>query len=100
MGRWVQMSDTVAWCRWWIHLRVSSFHIVSFRCSSGVVGGRLLRQHLLDLLVAEVDLVHGVSALLEWHVVVVAERGDKDLGVPDEALPGREIRDLVARQKM
>lgn len=55
----------------------------------------LLRQHLLDLLIAQVNLVDGIAALLEWHIVVVAVRGDEDLGVPDEALRRGEIGDLV-----
>ena len=55
----------------------------------------LLRKHLLDLFVAEVDLVHMVPAQLERHVFVVAVRRDEDLGVPDKALRGSEVRDLV-----
>ena len=61
----------------------------------GIMLFRLLRQHLLDLLVAQVDLVHRVAALLEWHVVVVAERWHEDLRVPDKALTGSEVGDLV-----
>lgn len=56
---------------------------------------RLLRQHLLDLFVAYVDLVYGVAALLKWHIVVITERRKEDFGVPDEALARREIGDLV-----
>ena len=55
----------------------------------------LLRKHLLDLFVAEVDLVHMVPAQLERHVFVVAVRRDEDLGVPDKALRGSEVCDLV-----
>jgi hypothetical protein len=62
-------------------------------CVVGIRVLRLLRQHLPDLLVAQVDLVHRVAALLEWHVVVVAERWHEDLGIPDEALTGREVGD-------
>jgi hypothetical protein len=40
--------------------------------------------------------VHRVAALLEWHVVVVTEGRDKDFGVPDKALAGREVGDLSA----
>ena len=67
---------------------------VSFRSFACPFTG-LLRKHLLDLLVADVDLVHQIPAQLERHVVVVAVRRDEDLGVPDKALPGREVGDLV-----
>lgn len=39
--------------------------------------------------------MHRVAALLEWYIVVVTERGEEDLGVPDKTLAGREVRDLV-----
>lgn len=55
---------------------------------------QLLREHLLDLFVAQVDLVHRVAALLEWHILVVTERRHEDLGIPDKALAGSEVGDL------
>jgi hypothetical protein len=66
---------------WYLHGRVR------FVC--------LLRQHLLDLLVGQENLVDGVADLLDWHVVVVAVGRNKDLGVPDKALTRREVGDLV-----
>ena len=43
------------------------------------------------------DLDDGIAALLEWYIVVVTVRGQKDFWVPDKALAGREVGDLVAR---
>jgi hypothetical protein len=69
-------------------------HVVCFVSFASIA--RSLREHLLDLLVAQVDLVHRVAALLKWHVFVVAEGWDEDLGVPDESLAGGEVRDLLS----
>ena len=54
----------------------------------------LLRQHVPNLLIAEDDVVHWFSPVLEGSVVVVDVRGEKDLGVPGEALAGGKVRDL------
>ena len=80
-----------------MYTRIDSFRcvpFVSFRSFACPFVG-LLRKHLLDLFVAEVDLVHLVPAQLERHIFVVAVRRDEDLGVPDKALRGSEVGDLV-----
>lgn len=53
----------------------------------------LLRVDFLDILVAEEDLDNRLAAVLDRSVVVVDVRRHKDLGVPDEALAGREVGD-------
>lgn len=69
-----------------------------------------LRQHVLQLLVAEGDFVHRVTAVLERHVVAVDVRREEDLcrmsaatlsiktvertGIPGEALTRGEVGDL------
>lgn len=56
---------------------------------------RLLGEDLFDFVFSQVDLMHRVAALVEWHVVVVAPRREEDFGIPDEALSGRQVRDLM-----
>lgn len=58
--------------------------------------GRLLRQHLLDLLVTDVDLDDGITALVERGVFKVAHGWQEDFGIPDEALSPLEVGHLVA----
>jgi hypothetical protein len=54
-------------------------------------------EHVQQFLVAEEDLVNGVSAVLERDVVTIDVRGEKDLWVPGKPLAGREIRDQPRR---
>ena len=55
----------------------------------------LFGQHLLDLLIAEQDLMHRLSAVLEGDIVAVHVRWQKYLGVPYESLARGEVGDLV-----
>jgi hypothetical protein len=79
-------KDSTARCR---HGHVHPCSMFRIACLA-----RLLREHLPDLLVAQVDLVHRVAALLEWHVFIIAVGRDEDLGIPDEPLAGGEVGDL------
>lgn len=53
----------------------------------------LFGQHLLDLLIAEQDLMHRLSAVLEGDIVAVHVRWQKYLGVPYESLARGEVGD-------
>jgi hypothetical protein len=59
--------------------------------------GRLLGKHVLDLLLAEGDVVDRLSSRLQGDIVAVEVGRQKDFGVPDKALAGREVRDLRLR---
>jgi hypothetical protein len=54
-------------------------------------------EHVQRLLVAEEDLVNGVSAVLERDVVTIHVRRKKDLWVPGKPLARREIGDQSRR---
>jgi hypothetical protein len=56
-----------------------------------------LGEHSSGLLVGKVDLVDGVTAVLERHVVVVDVGWDEDLWVPGEALAIRQVGDQTRR---
>jgi hypothetical protein len=51
----------------------------------------MLREHLLDFFVAEVNLDDRVAAVLERDVVVVNIGWEEDLRVPCESLARREV---------
>jgi hypothetical protein len=69
-----------------------------------------MRKHVLGLVVAQNDLVHGIAAVLERNIVAVNVRWKEDFyrmlvanrsmtwlqhtGVPGETLTRREVRDL------
>lgn len=53
------------------------------------------REDVVNLLVAEDDLVDRLSAVLEGNVVAVHVGWKEDLGIPHEALARREIRNLA-----
>jgi hypothetical protein len=59
--------------------------------------GRLLGKHVLDLLLAEGDVVDRLSSRLQGDIVAVEVGRQKDFGVPDKALAGREVRDQAGR---
>ena len=61
--------------------------------------GVLLRQHLLDLFVAQHDLDYGLALVLEGCVLVVHVGRDEDLGVPEETLARGEVGDLYMVSK-
>lgn len=57
----------------------------------------LLGKHVLDLLVAQQDVVDWVLALVDGDVFAVEVGWEEDFGVPDEALAGRGVRDKTSR---
>lgn len=56
-----------------------------------------MRKHVLGLVVAQNDLVHGIAAVLERNIVAVNVRRKEDFGVPGETLTRREVRDQSRR---
>jgi hypothetical protein len=50
-----------------------------------------MRKHVLGLVVAQNDLVHGIAAVLERNIVAVNVRRKEDFGVPGETLTRREV---------
>lgn len=52
------------------------------------------RQHVLGFLVAESDLVDGLSTVLQRLIIHIKIRREKHLGVPRKALAPSEIRNL------
>jgi hypothetical protein len=57
----------------------------------------LMREHVLDLLLAEEDVMYRVSAELEGDVFAVEVGWEEDFGVPDETLTGGCVRDESSR---
>lgn len=56
-----------------------------------------MRKHVLNLLIREVDLVYGVSPVLQGNVIAVDVRGKEDFRVPHEALGRRQVGDEPGR---
>lgn len=52
---------------------------------------RSLRQHVLELLIAERDFVDGIAAVLERDVIAVDVGWEEDLWIPGEALARGEV---------
>lgn len=75
-----------------VDLRLARMRL-SWTMSSTCCGS--VGENVLDLVVAEQDLVDRLSAVLEGNVVAVHVGWQEDLGVPHESLAGREVRDLL-----